>query len=239
MGARTALIRGAGDAALRRTGPVTVLAVAVALQGCAPWKTRPTTDPEPHLNPGPGAYVAGWTQTGVASWYGEPFHGRRAASGVVYDMDAMTAAHQTIPFGTRVRVDNRDNDRSVELVVNDRGPFVRGRILDVSRAGARALGMIGPGTARVRITIVDAANAVSARGGCVLVQVAAYRVRASAATRREEVARAGFAASIERYGDVHRVVVGPFADAAAARRAVGALGGFLRRCRSRGSRRRM
>lgn len=226
-------------AAVRRSGRIAIVSVAVALQGCAPWKTRPTTDPEPRLNPGPGVYVAGWNQTGVASWYGEPFHGRRAASGVVYDMDAMTAAHQTIPFGTRIRVDNRDNGRSVELVVNDRGPFVGGRILDVSRAGARALGMIGPGTARVRITIVDAANAVSARGGCVLVQVAAYRARASAEARREEVARAGFAVSIEPYGDVHRVVVGPFADEPAARRATGALGGFLRRCRSRGRRRRM
>ena len=230
---------GRAGAALRRGGRIAILAAAVAVQGCAPWKTRPVTDPEPNLNPGPDVYVAGWTQTGIASWYGEPFHGRRAASGVVYDMDEMTAAHQAIPFGTRIRVDNRDNGRSVALVVNDRGPFVRGRILDVSRAGARALGMIGPGTARVRITIVDAANAVSARGGCALVQVAAYRVRASAEARRAEVARAGFAASIERYGDVHRVVVGPFAEEPEARRAVGALGGFLRRCRFRGSRRRM
>ena len=96
----------------------------------------------PAGSPSTDSYPIGWTQTGVASWYGDPFHGRLTASGEVYDMDLMTAAHQALPFGTRIRVDNRDNNRSIELVVNDRGPFVKNRILDVSRAGARALCMI-------------------------------------------------------------------------------------------------
>ena len=98
----------------------------------------------------------GWQEEGVASWYGEPFHGRRTASGERYDMEALTAAHRTLPFGTRVRVQNLDNLRQVELRVNDRGPFVRGRIIDVSRRGARELGLLGPGTARVRIVVVEA-----------------------------------------------------------------------------------
>lgn len=97
----------------------------------------------------------GWTQTGMASWYGNPFHGRQTASGEVYDMDRMTAAHQTLPFGTRVRVENLDNGSTVVVRINDRGPFVKGRILDVSRRAARELGMIGPGTARVRITVLE------------------------------------------------------------------------------------
>ena len=215
---------GAGGALSVGRRWIALLAVGVAVQGCAPWATRPITDPDP------GTYAVGWTQTGVASWYGEPFHGRPAAAGETYDMDAMTAAHRMIPFGTRIRVDNRDNGRSVELVVNDRGPFVRGRILDVSRAGARALGMIGPGTAQVRITIVEMGDAVSARGGCVLVQVASYRVRSSAEAKRDEVARAGYETAIEPYADVYRVVAGPFATEAAARRAAEALDGFLRRC---------
>jgi rare lipoprotein A len=109
-----------------------------------------TPPPRP---PGEGT-PAGWTQTGVASWYGEPFHGRRTASGEIYDMEAMTCAHRTLPFGTRIRVQNLDNGRSVTLTVNDRGPFVEGRIVDVSRRGARELGMLGPGTAQVRITVV-------------------------------------------------------------------------------------
>ncbi|WP_420633532.1 septal ring lytic transglycosylase RlpA family protein [Candidatus Palauibacter sp.] len=219
--------RGSGSSirVRRRAALALALAAGPVAQGCV-WYPRPNTTPSTD----PAVYVVGWTQTGVASWYGEPFHGRRAAAGGVYDMDAMTAAHQTIPFGTRIRVDNRDNGRSVELVVNDRGPFVRGRILDVSRAGAQELGMIGPGTARVRITIVESANAVSARGGCVLIQVASYGERASAEAKRREVEQAGFEAAIEPFEEVYRVVAGPFADEAAARRAAEGLGGFLRRC---------
>ena len=144
-------------------------------------------------------------------------------------MEAMTAAHRAIPFGTRIRVENRDNGRSVELVVNDRGPFVGGRILDVSRAGARELGMLGPGTASVRITIVAMGDAVSARGGCVLVQIGAYGERASAEAQRDEVVRAGFEAAIEPYAAVYRVVAGPFREERDARRAMASLGGFLRR----------
>ena len=113
-----------------------------------------TSSVVPAGSPSTDSYPIGWTETGVASWYGDPFHGRLTASGEVYDMDLMTAAHQALPFGTHIRVDNRDNNRSIELVVNDRGPFLKNRILDVSRAGARALDMIEPGTARVLITIL-------------------------------------------------------------------------------------
>lgn len=188
----------------------------------APLATAPSSDPP--------LYAVGWRQTGIASWYGEPFNGRTTAAGGTYDMDEISAAHQTIPFGTRIRVDNLDNGRSIELDVNDRGPFVRGRILDVSRAAAGVLGMIGPGTARVRITIIEAANAVSARGGCVVVQVAAYRERRSAEAKRQAVVRAGFEASIEPYEDMYRVVAGPFSTEPAVSRARESLGGFMRRC---------
>jgi len=97
---------------------------------------------------------AAWTQTGLASWYGEPFHGRTTASGEKYDMNELTCAHKTLPFHTRLRVQNLDNGRSITLRVTDRGPFVEGRIVDVSRKAAQELGMIGPGTARVRITVI-------------------------------------------------------------------------------------
>lgn len=202
-----------------------MLATALAVQGCV-WSVPLATSPSAE----PSTYAAGWTQSGVASWYGEPFHGQPTAAGGIYDMDAMTAAHRTIPFGTRIRVDNRDNGRSVELVVNDRGPFVRGRILDVSRAAARGLDMIAPGTARVRITVIATANPVSARGGCVVVQVAALAERSSAEAKLREVVRAGFEASVEPHEDMYRVVAGPFRAEADARHAVETLGGFLRRC---------
>jgi rare lipoprotein A len=91
----------------------------------------------------------------MASWYGDQFHGRPTASGETYDMEGSTGAHPTLPFGTRLRVENLDNGRSTTLTINDRGPFAKGRILDVSRRVARELGMLGPGTARVRITILE------------------------------------------------------------------------------------
>lgn len=89
--------------------------------------------------------------TGVASYYGERFRGRRTASGERFNPDALTAAHRRLPFGTRLRVTNLRNDRSVIVRINDRGPFTRGRVIDLSKAAARRIGMIASGTARVRI----------------------------------------------------------------------------------------
>jgi rare lipoprotein A len=93
-------------------------------------------------------------ETGMASWYGYPYHGRFAASGELYDMEEMTAAHPTLPFNTLVRVVNLGNDRSVDVRITDRGPFVDGRIIDLSRAAARTLGLLEAGTARVRVELV-------------------------------------------------------------------------------------
>lgn len=96
-----------------------------------------------------------YDQVGMASWYGPGFHGKQTASGKRYDMNAMTAAHTTLPFGTRIRVTNLENDRSVVLTVNDRGPFVKGRIVDVSRKASERLGFKTKGKARVRVQAVD------------------------------------------------------------------------------------
>jgi len=92
--------------------------------------------------------------TGVASWYGPDFNGKLTASGEVYNMNALTAAHKTLPLGTIVEVKNLENNRSVRLTINDRGPFVRGRIIDLSYKGAKELGVVKKGTARVRVTPV-------------------------------------------------------------------------------------
>ncbi len=105
--------------------------------------------------PLPPTPEAGPAQTGVASWYGPGFHGRATASGVIYDQNELTAAHQTLPLGTRVMVTNLSNGRSTEVSINDRGPFAKGRIIDLSYAAARTLGMIGPGTIPVRIEVID------------------------------------------------------------------------------------
>lgn len=92
---------------------------------------------------------------GSASWYGPGFHGRQTASGETFDQNASTCAHRTLDFGTVVRVRNLDNGRSATCRVSDRGPFVKGRVLDVSRAVAARLGMIRAGTAHVRITVIN------------------------------------------------------------------------------------
>lgn len=91
----------------------------------------------------------------VASWYGPKYHGRRTASGVVFDMNALTAAHKTLPFGTRLKVTHVGNHRSVIVEVNDRGPFIAGRDLDLSYGAARKLGMVEQGVARVKIERLD------------------------------------------------------------------------------------
>jgi len=96
-----------------------------------------------------------YNRTGIASWYGHPFHGRTSASGERYDMEAMTAAHKTLPMPSLVEVTNLENGRTTVLRVNDRGPFVSGRIIDVSRAAARRLGFKGNGIAKVRVRILE------------------------------------------------------------------------------------
>ena len=96
-----------------------------------------------------------YDETGIASWYGADFHGKRTANGEDYDMNALTAAHRTLPMPSIVRVTNLENGRSIKLRVNDRGPFARGRILDVSRRGAQLLGFDTQGTARVRVEILE------------------------------------------------------------------------------------
>ena len=117
----------------------------VLLSGCG-GKKRPSL---------PVAARLGATETGVASWYGHPYHGRHAASGEIYDMEKMTAAHRTLPFGTWVRVTNLENNKTVDVRIIDRGPFVGGRIVDLSHAAAVSIDMIGPGTAKVRITVIS------------------------------------------------------------------------------------
>lgn len=106
----------------------------------------------------------GFKQTGIASWYGEDFHGKKTSSGEIYDMYSESAAHKTLPLGTIVRVRNLDNNREMEIRINDRGPFVTGRIIDLSYACASKLGVLGPGTALVELVAVGATALASNSG---------------------------------------------------------------------------
>lgn len=110
--------------------------------------------PRASLPPPMKSVKTGWTEDGIASWYGHPYHGRKTANGETYDMNKMTAAHKSLPFGVTVEVHNRTNAKKTRVRINDRGPFIDGRIIDLSRAAAERIDMIGPGTARVRIKVV-------------------------------------------------------------------------------------
>lgn len=99
-------------------------------------------------------FPEGNVQTGTASWYGTEFHGKSTSSKEIYDMNDLTAAHNTLPLGTYVMVTNLANGRSVTVRINDRGPFAKDRVIDLSHAAAKALDMIGPGTALVRIEVL-------------------------------------------------------------------------------------
>jgi rare lipoprotein A len=94
-------------------------------------------------------------ETGQASWYGPKFHGKKTASGVIFNQGEFTAAHRNLPLGSRVRVTNLENEKFVEVEINDRGPFVPGRIIDLSRAAARALGMLEDGVTPVRVEVLS------------------------------------------------------------------------------------
>lgn len=126
-----------------RTGAALLVLALAALAGCG--GTRP---------PGLPADPRFGDAVGAASYYADRFHGRRTANGERYDRSALTAAHRTLPFGTRVRVTNLENGRRVVVRITDRGPHRGGRLIDVSRAAARALGFTAAGLARVRLEVV-------------------------------------------------------------------------------------
>jgi len=140
----------------RRLGSLLWVVLALGVGGCvgasptAPAVVEPSPTSPTRVAPRP------ITLTGRASWYGEPHHGRLTASGEVFDKNALTAAHRSLPFGTRLRVVNLENDREVEVRINDRGPTTPGRVLDLSYAAARALGAVGSGVIPVRMTVLSA-----------------------------------------------------------------------------------
>ncbi|MEM7172096.1 MAG: septal ring lytic transglycosylase RlpA family protein [Pseudomonadota bacterium] len=111
----------------------------------------------PNSGAGNSASTAGevFEETGLASWYGERYHGRTTASGETFDMHAMTAAHKALPFGSVVRVTDLSNGRSVVVTINDRGPFVPGRIIDLSRKAAQKLGFLDDGVTQVGIKVIN------------------------------------------------------------------------------------
>ncbi|MCP4747660.1 MAG: septal ring lytic transglycosylase RlpA family protein [Desulfobacteraceae bacterium] len=188
-----------------------LVAAGLLIQGCAkqPMPLGNKGNPKPYsvfgkwYQPLPNA--RGYSQKGIASWYGKKFHGRKTANGEVYNMYAMTAAHKTLPLGTFVEVKNLDNGSSVNVRINDRGPFVRGRIIDLSYAAAKRISIVGSGTAKVKIKALGAPAAVSRKTG-----------------------KAGGYVPIDYYSGKFTIQVGAFADRRNAKRLVRKLDGFYK-----------
>jgi len=194
------------------------LCCILALSSCATKKTHVQRSPEPEgqrIKASQRPYTVngqryeplrtheGFTQTGVASWYGKDFHGKKTSNGEIYDMHAMTAAHKTLPLGVYLKVYNRENGRETTVRVNDRGPFVKGRILDLSYAAAKVLGYDTAGTALVRIEALGYRQAgvgkerykapASYDAGDYTVQIGAFKEQANAERLSAEMRkRVGF-----------------------------------------------
>jgi rare lipoprotein A len=178
----------------------------------APSGPPPSTERQP-------AIAGQYAEEGVASWYGDPFNGHRTSNGEIYDMNQFTAAHRTLPFGAVLRVTNLANGKQTQVRVNDRGPFVANRIIDLSLSAARAIEMVGPGTAAVRIEMLSGPNP---NAGAFGVQVGAFLVKENADNLRNRLATQYSPVIVVPYdspnGMYYRVRVGraPTEDAAGA-----------------------
>jgi rare lipoprotein A len=224
---------------------LTIIFVLAGVAGCAkhnvathqpastPTSQPPGSQPAPAPHPGqpsasrpsgpppaierlpavPGEYV----EEGVASWYGVPFNGRRTSNGEIYDMHEFTAAHRTLPFNCVVRVTNLNNDKHTEVRINDRGPFVANRVIDLSLSAAQAIEMVGTGTANVRLEILSGPNP---NVGFFAVQIGAFKVQENAERLKAQMEETYPPVSIATYdspnGTFYRVRIGrlPSEDAA-------------------------
>ncbi len=204
--------------------------------GCA--SDAPISQPPPPSKPGqpkpykvlgkwyqPLPHSEGFRQRGLASWYGRDFHGKKTSNGEIYNMYAMTAAHKTLPLGTHVQVYNLENNRKAVVRINDRGPFVRGRIIDLSYTAAKEIGIVGPGTARVEVVALGRRTSASGNtsstytaddyhSGEFTFQVGAFLSRENAERQKRQLAKRYKNAHITVYdrGDriFYRVRVGRF-----------------------------
>ncbi len=156
-------------------------------------------------------------ETGEASWYGPDFHGRLTANGEKYDMNGITAAHRTLPFNTKVLVENLDNGKTVEVRINDRGPFAKDRIIDLSKGAATKVDMIGPGTARVRIYLIgDNDLPGNLKEAKYTVQLGSYSDKEAAEKKSNEI-RSSYVQEVQVNGDTfYRVYFGDFYNPAIA-----------------------
>jgi rare lipoprotein A len=210
-----------------RTSIIIVFMAIVLLNGCSKRRARQARPPTASSTT---QAAIGYTETGIASWYGEPYHGRRAANGEVYDMDQLTAAHRTLAFDTWLRVTNLQNDKHVDVRITDRGPFVDNRILDLSRAAAKQIDLFLAGIGSVRLEVILPPRDQAPVPPKVALQAGAYANEDNAQSQAERIRKFGAAGAFVIYDkqrSLWRVIAGEF-------RGVGESEGLASRLRSEG-----
>jgi len=196
------------------------LGVLAACPSSRPPASRPSASP-------PAATEAGYSEEGIASWYGgnDGFEGKPTASGEIYDSSLLTAAHRELPLGSVVEVLRVENGRSVRVRINDRGPFIKGRIIDLSRAAAERLDLVGPGIGRVRLTVLNPGvepPEISV-SGLWSVQIGSFADAGNARRQADRARAAGKMVSLEAYNGLTRVKVGAYSSRDEAREALASL----------------
>ncbi len=192
-----------------------ILGIALPLGGCHKQTVRVTP---PIATDSANASLSSEERVGYASWYGDPYHGRRTSNGETYNKYSLTAAHRTLPFDTVVRVKNLDNGRNVKVRINDRGPFKDNRIIDLSYAAAKEINMIGPGTAKVRLEVLQAVP----NPFPLAVQIGSFRDRHHAENAKKNLEEHYQPILIRKFrsteGEYFRVLVGQYSSTELARR---------------------
>lgn len=181
--------------------------ISVATAGNRPATQVPYVIKNTRYYPIPSSH--GYNQQGIASWYGSKFHGRRTSNGEIYDMHAMTAAHKTLPMNTMLLVKNITNGKKTIVRVNDRGPFIRGRIIDLSYKAAKHIGVVKNGTARVQVLALAKSNKNKGRPGNLIyndlsvgefyVQIGAFAEKINAIQLQKRFTEAGHTTVIQKY----------------------------------------
>lgn len=199
------------------------------LTACAGPKARPDLGPDCQKSPAGQKLELGFFQQGIASWYGHPFHGCPTASGEIYDMHGLTAAHKELPLGSKVLVTNLENSRQIEVLINDRGPFIKSRIIDLSLSGARQLAMEKNGTAMVRLDIIELPASISdSTDKPFAIQFGAFEKQGQALSLERKITKKNPKVFIEKVSNgkktLYRVRLGWFSSRDAAHREASRLG---------------
>jgi rare lipoprotein A len=197
-----------------------------AILACA--TERQASSAPPGRGDAPSSGAGPFEEEGLASWYGKEYHGQPTSSGERFDMHAMTAAHRTLPFGTRVEVFCPSTTRSVEVTINDRGPFIPGRIIDLSHAAAKELGIAVKGVDRVKIRTVGRVEGPAPRPSAeaeddpkrLVIQVGAFKNHDNARNLQARLLVDFPAVTLQPYGEFLRVLIGPLGSEAEAARAL-------------------